>query len=63
MGDTHDTATKQGPGLRPGVIRMPIGEPSVGSPHNLLQFPELGEETRRAVVDLLRIGGDCHITG
>ena len=36
---------------------MPIREASICGPHHLLQFPELGEETRKLVVDLRRVLG------
>lgn len=37
---------------------MVISETCVGDPHNLLEFPELLQETRGSIIDLLSIGGD-----
>jgi hypothetical protein len=36
-----------------------LGEPSIGAPHDLLQFPELSKEAGVAVVDLLC--ACCHV--
>ena len=51
-------ATKQGrPRLGAGVPGVRLDQPSVGSPHHLLELPELTQETGVTVVDPLGIGG------
>ncbi len=55
----YDAAAKTGPCVGARVVCVAVSKASVGGPHNLLQFPELGEEARQFVVDLRRIRGHC----
>ena len=55
---THNTASQPGPLVRPGIVHVTVSKAGVGDPHDLLEFPELGQETREPIVDLWGIGGD-----
>jgi hypothetical protein len=50
-----DTTTKDWPRSRARVPCVRVNETGVGSPHDLLQLPELAEETGVTVVDLFGI--------
>lgn len=50
-----DTSAEDRPGIRARVPSMRLGETGVGSPHDLLQLPELAQEARAAVVDLFDV--------
>lgn len=50
-----DPAAKNWPGLWAGIPGMGVEKTGVGGPHDLLQLPELAEETWVLVVDLLSI--------
>ena len=41
--------------MGPGIVHMTISEASVCDPHDLLEFPELRQETGQPIVDLLSI--------
>lgn len=50
-----DTALEQRPRLRSRLPGVRVSQASVGLPHDLVQLPELAEETRVSVVDLFGI--------
>lgn len=51
-----DTTTKDRPRLRARVPSVRLDQAGVCGPHDLLEFPELTEEARVAVVDLFGVG-------
>jgi len=55
---TYDTASQPGPLVRPGIVHVAVSKPGIGDPHDLLELPELGQETRQPIVDLRSIGGN-----
>jgi len=59
MDNAYDAAPEYGPSPRPRIVHMPISELRIGCPHNLLQLPKLGQETRDSVIDPLCICRDC----
>ena len=50
-----DTTAKNWPRLGTRVPRVRVNKTSVGGPHNTLELPELAEEARVAVIDLLSV--------
>jgi len=59
MSTTHNTASQPGPLVRSRIVHVAVSEAGVGDPHDLLEFPELGQETRKPIVDLRSVGGNC----
>ena len=55
---TYNTAAKPGPRIWTRVVCVAIREASVSSPHDLLEFPELGKEAGDVVVYSRRVFGD-----
>jgi hypothetical protein len=47
----YNTPPEDRPRRRPRIIGVPIRQSGIGSPHDSLQFPELGKEAWSFVVD------------
>jgi hypothetical protein len=50
--NTYDSTAETWPRVWARVECMPVSQPRIRRPHNLLQLQELGHETRQLVVDL-----------
>jgi hypothetical protein len=54
-----DSAKEKRPRMRSRIVSVTIREPLVRLPHDGLQFEELGEETRSAVIDFASFLINC----
>lgn len=60
MDHAHDAAPEYRPSPRPRIVHMPISELRISCPHDLLQLPKLGQETRDSVIHPFCMCRNCH---